>query len=415
MSNLRMKNPTLPNDTFVPDGEVHVWADGRIYVYGSWDNVGEMDYCSDKYHVFSSSDMVNWQDHGVAFTTDQIKWTVSKHLYAPDCAYKDGVYYLYYCMPGGRCGVAKSTNPAGPFEDIGKIEGMDGIDPAVFIDDDGQGYIYWGQFDNVRVAKLKENMVEIEKDTVAQPLSVSEHEFHEGSSVKKINGKYYYLFCDTHRHGGRATCLGYAVSDNPMTGFKYIGIIIDNFGCDPETWNNHGSMVCFNGRWYIVYHRSTHGSKYSRHMCIEPITINDDGTIDEVIMTSSCGKEAMPANEILATNRACGVSGNVRIAAEESSWHHLALCNINPGDTATFRYLKFDGETSVSARLKSDGDLFIDMFLDDTICGTITSQKTDGYAFVSSDVKALSGDFTLTLKFRGDFTDATLDEFVFKN
>lgn len=414
MSNLKMKNPILPNNAFVPDGEAHVWADGRIYVYGSWDDVGVMEYCSDKYHVFSSIDMVTWQDHGVAFTTDQIKWTVTKHLYAPDCAYKDGVYYLYYCMPGGRCGVAKSTNPAGPFEDVGQMEGMHGIDPAVFIDDDGQAYIYWGQFDNVRVAKLKDNMVEIEEDTMIQPLSVAEHEFHEGSSVKKINGKYYYLFCDTHRHGRKATSLGYAISDNPVTGFKYMGIIIDNFGCDPETWNNHGSMVCFKGDWYIVYHRSTHASKYSRHMCIEPITINADGTIDEVPMTSSCGKTPIPATDILEANRICEVSGNARVSVCEDSEHFLALCNIMPNDTATYRFLKFDEETSFSAKIKTDGDLWVEVYLDETFCGKITAKKSDSYTVFSGDVKALSGDYTLTLKFSGNFTEAYLDEFKFE-
>ena len=414
MRNTKMKNPTLYSDIFVPDVEAHVWNDGRIYLYGSFDIQGRKGYCSNRHHVYSSNDMVNWQDHGICFTTEQIDWHYTKTLYAPDCAYRNGMYYLYYDIPSGDCGVAKSPSPTGPFEDVGKIDGIEGIDPAVFIDDDGQAYIYWGQFDKVRVAKLKENMVEIEKDTVTQPLSVREHEFHEASSVKKINGKYYYLFCDTHRHGGKATCLGYAVSDNPMQGFEYKGVIIDNFGCDPEVWNNHGSIECFNGQWYIFYHRSTHGSKFSRHLCIEPITINPDGTIDEVIMTSSCGKNPLPANEILEANRACMLSGNVRIAVEESSWHHLALCKINPGDTATFRYLKFDGETSVSARLKTDGEFFVDMFLDDALCGTISSEKTDGYTIVSSDVKPIQGDFTLTLKFRGDFTDATFDELVFK-
>ena len=223
-------NPLFKNDVFVPDGEAHVWEDGRIYVYGSWDLMGDDNYCSDVYHVFSSDDMENWTDHGVCFSSKQMAWVPDgTRLYAPDCVYKDGVYYLYYCIPDGRCGVAKSLSPTGPFIDVGEIRDVLGIDPAVLMDDDGQAYLYWGQFDNVRVAKLKDNMTEIMPETMEQPLSVKEHEFHEGSSVKKINGKYYFLFTDTHRHGGRATSLGYAVSDHPMHGFQYKGIIIDNF------------------------------------------------------------------------------------------------------------------------------------------------------------------------------------------
>ena len=80
-------NPLLPLDTFVPDAEAHVWEDGRIYLYGSLDIEGRMEYCSDRYHVYSSDDMVNWVDHGECFNFDQVKWAdCLKALYAPDCA-----------------------------------------------------------------------------------------------------------------------------------------------------------------------------------------------------------------------------------------------------------------------------------------------------------------------------------------
>ena len=269
-------NPILPADLFIPDVEAHVWEDGRIYLYGSFDIQGSINYCSDVYHVYSSEDMIHWTDHGQAFSLADTAWAKDcGALYAPDCAYRDGWYYLYYCVPDGRCGVAKSQSPTGPFTDVGPIEGIWGIDPAVLVDDDGQAYIYWGQLTWGKAAKLKDNMVEIDPDTITQPLSVAEHEFHEGSSMKKINGKYYFLYTDTHRHGGRATSMGYAVSDNPMTGFKYGGVIIDNFGCDPQTWNNHGSIEQINGQWYIFYHRSSRGSKIYRRLCIEPIYFNE--------------------------------------------------------------------------------------------------------------------------------------------
>ncbi len=229
-----LHNPILPLDVFVPDVEARQWADGRIYFYGSYDIGGQMDYCSTLYHVYSSEDLVHWVDHGESFSSkgprDQVPWS-DANLYAPDCIYKDGRYYLYFCLSDGTEGVAESDKPYGPFSNSMQIEGMEGIDPGVFIDDDGQAYIYWGQFDKVRGAKLKPNMKEIEPETVVQPLSVAEHNFHEGSSMRKHNGIYYFVYADTGRHGERPTCLGYATSTSPLGPFIYRGVIIDNYGC----------------------------------------------------------------------------------------------------------------------------------------------------------------------------------------
>ncbi|MBO7658891.1 MAG: family 43 glycosylhydrolase, partial [Clostridia bacterium] len=106
-----MKNPLLDDKYFIPDVEAHVWSDGRIYLYGSYDIRGARNYCSEEYHVFSSADMREWTDHGVSFTFSDAKWAADcpyRALYAPDCAERNGNYYLYYCIPDGRCGVAVS-------------------------------------------------------------------------------------------------------------------------------------------------------------------------------------------------------------------------------------------------------------------------------------------------------------------
>lgn len=406
-------NPILPLQYFIPDVEAHVWADGRIYLYGSMDIAGKQQYCSGEYHVFSSDDLVNWVDHGVCFSIEQAKWVTDQGvLYAPDCAYRNGTYYLYYCIPDGRCGVATSASPTGPFTDVGPIEHVTMIDPAVFIDDDGQAYLYWGQFDGVRVAKLKENMVEIDPDTITQPLSVAEHEFHEGSTVKKINGKYYFVYTDTSRHGGRATSMGYAVSDNPMTGFKYGGVIVDNFGCDPKTWNNHGSIECFNGQWYIFYHRSTHDGVFSRHVCVEPITIHADGSIAEVKMTTSVGG-VLPAADPMAACRACEMTGHVRFETDSASEYGFALTQIRPGDTATYRYLNFNGETRFSATVKTDRPLRLEIYLDGWYQASVPVQPGSGYTAASASLPPVTGKHTLQLKFFGEFTDAAISSFVF--
>ena len=407
-------NPLLDNRTFVPDVEAHAWGDGRIYLYGSYDIQGNRGYCSDVYHVFSSPDLINWTDHGVAFSLADSNWARDcGALYAPDCAYRDGWYYLYYCVPDGRCGVAKSQSPAGPFRDVGQIAGVQGIDPAVLMDDDGQAYLYWGQLTWGKVAKLRDNMVEIDPDTITQSLTVAEHEFHEGSSVKKINGKYYFLFADTHRHGGRPTSLGYAVSDDPMAGFRYGGVVIDNFGCDPAVWNDHGSMECFGGQWYVFYHRSTHGTEFSRRVCAEPICIQPDGSIPEVVQTSAGVGRTIPADRVIPAQLACELSGQARVAGEPSAGGALMLTELADRDTATYRYLDFHGEDTFRIRMRSGGEGRVELYTDGLYHAELSIPDGTDFVETVGHIPPLHGTHTLTLKFYGNLRDAAVEAFSF--
>ena len=142
-------NPILPEKCFVPDAEARVMPDGRLYLYGSWDLSGCKEYCSRELHGFSTDDMVHWVDHGVIFeNTDENPGVPSQpgvKLYAPDAIHKNGKYYLYLCGPGNKLGfetVAVADSPVGPFSKAVPVEGADGdgIDPTVFVDDDGQAY-----------------------------------------------------------------------------------------------------------------------------------------------------------------------------------------------------------------------------------------------------------------------------------
>ena len=422
---MTVTNPILPLDTFVPDVEAHVWDDGRIYLYGSFDVPGERRYCSGEYHVYSSDDMARWTDHGVSFSLAWTKdgWAAGMDaLYAPDCAYRNGKYYLYYCVPDGRCGAAVSGNPAGPFEDCGPMAHVHGIDPAVMIDGDGQAWFYWGQFDRVRAARLGDNMTEIDPATAVQPLSVKEHEFHEGSSVKKIGGKYYFLYTDTHRHGGRATSLGYAVSDKPDRGFVYGGIVIDNFGCDPRTWNNHGSLCEFRGQWYVFYHRSTHAGEFSRHVCAEPVFFEADGSIREVKMTSGLFR----AGEVVPACRSAELAGDVRIAGDPDSAFGYALREIRDGDRALFRSVEPAGEDSLVIRVKpekipedaprkNDRPPRVELYLGGTYAGCAVLPEA-GEGYVSVPVKTerpFSGVTEAEFRFYGQNCRFSFDSFAF--
>lgn len=107
-------NPVLPHNSFIPDGEGRWMPDGRFYVYGSCDVSGAEDfYCSDVLHVFSTDNLVDWIDHGVCLRSSDVYWAKgSRMLYAPDCVYKDGKYYLYFCMNEGIEGVAVADTPS---------------------------------------------------------------------------------------------------------------------------------------------------------------------------------------------------------------------------------------------------------------------------------------------------------------
>ena len=340
-------NPILPLKYFVPDVEARQWKDGRLYLYGSYDISGNTFYCSHKYHVFSSDDLVNWTKHDVSFNTfgedADVKWS-QKELYAPDCIYKNGIYYLYFCMSDNSEGVATSDQPYGPFKNAVPVEGANGdsIDPAVLVDDDGQVYYYWGQF-NLRGARLKENMSQIDGDTLCKSLlNEVDHGFHEGPSIRKINGIYYMVYTDISR--GKATCLAYATSNSPLGPFKKGGVIIDNIGCDKETWNNHGSIAEFNGNWYIFYHRSSQGSIFNRRVCMEPIYLNEDGSIKEVEMTTQGMSGYIDAGGSIEAYRACLLFGSVRTevgyqANNDEVYEFLSF--IQDGDWAGFKYLDF--------------------------------------------------------------------------
>jgi arabinoxylan arabinofuranohydrolase len=243
-----------------------------------------------------------------------------------------------------------SDSPTGPFTGAVPVAGADGdaIDPAALVDEDGQVYYYWGQF-NLRAARLRPDLKGIEADSLIPALiTEAEHGFHEGASIRKRNGIYYLVYTDISR--GRATCLAYATSHNPLGPFAKRGIIIDNTGCDPQSWNNHGSIAEFNGQWYVFYHRSSQASNFNRRVCVEPIHFNVDGSIDEVEMTTQGISAPLDASAGIEAWRACLLSGQVRTGAvgpsEYSAEYREHLTLIHPGDWAAYKQIDFGNDVS---------------------------------------------------------------------
>jgi hypothetical protein len=417
------QNPICPPGLNIADPTARVWKDGRLYVYGSRDESLNY-YCSYDYWVLSTSDLLNWKYTPNVFASkgenDQIPWN-DLALYAPDAMYKNGKYYLYYCQEKGREGVATSTSPTGPFTNAKEIylKKKNQVDPTVFIDDDGQAYYLWGQF-QAKIAKLKPDMMEIDTTTIIDNLiTEKEHFFHEGVFMIKRNGIYYLVYADMSRKG-MPTCIGYATSNSPLGPYRYGGVIVDNDGCDPVNWNNHGSIVEFKGQWYVFYHRTTNGVINSRKACIEPIFFNADGSINEVEMTSQGAGKPLDAFSKIEAERACLMFGNARIeylsfdqTNPVNPSNNDQLGKIKNKDWAAYKYIDFGaGAKSVTVCVAPGAKPAKIRFRLDNVWGTSVGLLQipgggDGKNFCvfTTDIKLTKGIHALYLDFSVDESD----------
>lgn len=399
------RNPVLPPDLHIPDPEAHVMPDGRVYVYGSWDQDAKL-FCGREYRVFSSDNLLDWVDHGVSFDAGRVPWVhdpdapkfpgvdwsnptpflkrmmeqaaqdpnfeiprfPKDFLFAPDAIHKDGKYYLYFCLPDGSEGVAVSGRPEGPFGEAVQLP-CGGIDPAVFIDDDGQAYYYWGQF-SANGVRLKENMTEFGEETrVPNLLTEEEHFFHEGSSVRRRGDTYYLVYSCVKR--GKPTSLAYATGRSPLGPFEYRGIIIDNENCDPRSWNNHGSIEEVGGQWFVFYHRSSRNGQNYRRLCTEPITFDEDGGIPEVPMTSQGAGRPFGLGERIEAYRACEVHGGAYIAPSGGGGE--VVTGFGEGAAAVYRYLELTSPaTGMEVEATGSGELEIHLGGGTGVAGNVT-------------------------------------------
>lgn len=290
---LNAQNPFI-NDQFTADPTARVF-EGKIYVYPSHDIPSPIErlkewFCMGDYHVFSSENMVDWTDHGVIVSQENVPWVMpgSYSMWAPDCVYRDGKYYFYFPSTpadttqgrGFAIGVAISDKPYGPFVPQAEpIQGIRGIDPSVYVDKDGQAYIYWsgrGMF----AAKLKNNMIELDSEPV--PIENLPEGFKEGPFFFERNGKYYLTFPWVQE---KTETLAYAMGEHPLGPFEFKGLIMDQW--PSECWTNHHSIVEYKDQWYLFYHHNDYSPEFDKNRSarIDSLFFNPDGTIQKVIPT----------------------------------------------------------------------------------------------------------------------------------
>ena len=416
-------NPYLPSYEYVPDGEPRVFGD-RVYVYGSHDAFNGKDFCINDYVCYSAplDDLGDWKYEGIIYKASQDPKNAkgNQHMCAPDCVQgKDGRYYLYYQLHMMMCtSVAVADNPAGPFEFYGYVQHSDGtpwgekkgdtfaFDPGVLVDDDGKAYCYVGftpvgMFKSIfklRGCKVEHGVcLELDKDmkTVigeeyptipghdeAIGTSFEKHPMFEASSPRKINGKYYLTYSSLLSHE-----LCYAVSDHPNRDFIYGGTLVSigDIGLDGRKeedalnslGNTHGGMVEIKGQWYIFYHRQTNKQKCARQACAEKFSIEADGSIKQVEITS-CGLNDGPlvGRGTYEARIACNLTAKEGVmsylAIREKDKKELYpyftqsgedrednpdqyIANMKDEAKAGFKYFEMDGAKEISVVTRGEG------------------------------------------------------------
>jgi beta-xylosidase len=265
---------------YAADPAAEVFND-TVYVYCSRDVEGAVSYKTmQDYAILESSDMKNWVNHGVVLKPREYDWAQGQ-MNAPDVAYKDGWYYFYFPYDKTYIGVAKSRTPIGPWEEAVKDKITTIFDPCVFIDEDGQAYIY-GSDNKVNIgdpgrhlmgAKLKDNMLELEGPWIR----LTEETVTEAVHVFKRKGVYYFS-----ARVGPVT--KYWMADEPLPQFASLK---GELAPDAPMAPNHTSAIEFKGQWYFFYHRGdvNDGSRFTRSACFEKMTFREDGTIVPITYT----------------------------------------------------------------------------------------------------------------------------------
>ena len=261
-----------------------VVINGKVFLYTTHDEDGARGFQMFDWLLYTSDDMVNWQDFGAVASLDDFKYYDGKNgAWAEQVVEANGEYYMYCPIHGHGIGVLRSDSPYGPFRDalgeplVWQKEHWDDIDPTVLIDDDGQAYMYWGN-PNVYSVKLGKDMISLAGPIIKHPKI---QDYQEGPWIWKHNGHYYLAFASTCCPEG----IGYAMSDGPEGPWEYKGHIMDH---TVRTRGNHPGIVQYKGKSYVfglnydIMHLKTFAHAEQRSVSVAELHYNQDGTIQEV-------------------------------------------------------------------------------------------------------------------------------------
>ena len=388
---------------------------------------------------YSTKDMVNWTDHGTIFGQSSFEWghTWCFRAWAAQAVERDGKYYLYVPIlrkgateeadsPGYGIGVAVADNPYGPYEDaIGKplIEGdWNDIDPTVYIDDDGQAYLFYGQ--TLKYVLLNDDMISLK----TQPKKFSVPNYVEGPWFTKHDGTYYFMWAghggNTNAHKGGET-LHYAYCDEPLGDYTYGGLlqettkgVINEDGSINGSFTNHPGVCDFQGHSYLFYHTTElpggcgDGAGAHRSVCVAEFTYNDDKSIDVVGMPDSVDPIGTlnPYNRVEAETICWSEGLKTGSTVNSQGYNDVYVYNMHDGDYINVREVDFgsNGTDVFKASIKDakeDAAAQIEVYVDDELLAALNASNTsDEWKEISVRLnKKVTGIHDVKFVFRGSY------------
>lgn len=386
------QNPILPPTwgLFIADGEPHVF-EGKMYIYGSRDvengflPTGERNWCSRDYHVIYSEDLIHWIDGGIILSMKDIPNKFlnkgDNRLWAPDIfksPLEKAKYYLTFCANNNNgMFIAESKSPLGPFISIKQItlnnKSVRVIDPGVLVDKGGKVYManpdfYISQLDPLDYSKIIPETYHNVKDSMPD-----DNQPFEGPSLRKRGNTYYYIYIQNKgnikKNGAAPTRMAYMTSKQPLGPYSYKGLIITNYDY-LSSINIHGSIEKFKGQWYVSYHMPLAENELTRVGYLDKLNFNKDGTIKQVLPTSSGAKGFFKAGDKIQGSSGIifsGGRGDIRKKNRKEPTENKYVFNYTDypysfykeeGQWIGYRYMKFEKKIkkiNISVSTESEG------------------------------------------------------------
>ncbi|MEK3760191.1 glycoside hydrolase family 43 protein [Paenibacillus sp. FSL P4-0338] len=396
-----------------------------VYLYTGHDEDNSTYYTMNDWRVYSSKDMANWTDHGSPLSYKAFSWS-SGEAWASQVIERNGKFYFYVTAKStslGRpaIGVAVSNSPTGPFVDaIGKplvSSSWGDIDPTVYVDSDGQAYLYWGN-PTLKYVKLNPDMISYNQSTgiIQVPMTTDSFGVRNGNADRPTlyeEGPWFYkrgsLYYMVYGASGIPENIAYSTSSSPTGPWKYRGIIMPTQG---GSFTNHPGIIDFNGRSYFFYHNGAlpGGGGFTRSVGVEQFTYNADGSFPVINMTTAGPQPLATLNPYVRTQAETSAwAAGVETEPTSDTDGGMNVGFIDHGDYLKIKNVNFGaGASGFEARVASAGSGGnIELRLDSptgTLIGTCAVQNTGGWqSWVTKTcmVSGASGTHDLYLKFTG--------------
>jgi len=417
---VKAQNPIIQTN-YTADPAPMVYND-KVYLYTTHDEDESTWFTMNDWRLYTTDDMVNWTDHGAILSYSDFSWA-KMNAWAAQCIERDGKFYMYVPITTkdnqGAIGVAVANNPYGPFIDpLGKPlvqTGQGDIDPSVFIDDDGQAFLYWGN-PHCFYVKLNEDMISYQGEPVKIPNTVESFgkregdpkrptTYEEGSWLYKRNDLYYLIFAA----GPIPEHISYSTGNDPTGPWEYRGVLMPTQG---SAFTNHPGIIDFKGNTYFFYHNGAlpGGGGFTRSVCVEQVKFNPDGTIQQMNITEGIKKGLAALNpyvkneaETIAWSEGVKSLQNNQVGVFITAMYNDAYTKVSGVDFTEEGPSKFiarigtthNGNVSMEIRHSS---------LDGELIGTVKVPLTGGndrWALVTTDVQKVTGIHDVYFIFKG--------------